>query len=98
MWSNAATRTSSPAHRARRARVLARDGHACQLRLPGCAGHATVCDHVVNLAAGGTDSDDNCQAVCGPCHKQKVNLEAIAGRARYSAKRPVPAHPGVAGG
>jgi 5-methylcytosine-specific restriction protein A len=41
---------------------------------------ATIRDHIVNLAAGGTDTPDNEQAVCETCHDAKTADEATRGR------------------
>ena len=54
-------RTSRAGHQARRLRVLDRDQHQCQLRYADiCVGTATICDHIVALALGGNDTDENC--------------------------------------
>jgi hypothetical protein len=36
---------------------------------------ATIVDHIVPLAMGGPDTDDNTQPLCGPCHASKTALE-----------------------
>lgn len=38
-----------------RAAVLERDGHACQLRLPGCTTYADCVHHTVGRAVSGDD-------------------------------------------
>ena len=73
-------RTSRAGHQQRRLRVLARDGHRCQLRYDGCQGVATVCDHIVVLALGGQDTHANCAAVCEHCHRKKTSAEGYAAR------------------
>lgn len=92
-------RTSTAAHRRRRARVFKRDGYSCQLRYPNvCTGQAEELDHIDNVAAGGRDDDDsNGQAVCNPCHKVKIAREAAAGRRAKLAQLRIPAerHPGL---
>lgn len=40
-------------------------------------------DHIVPLAQGGTDSDDNVQPLCKPCHREKSMAEAIRGRGAF---------------
>ena len=55
-----------------RARRLANDP-LCRM----CAEHglyikADVIDHIVALANGGTDTDDNCQPLCTKHHEQKT--------------------------
>ena len=37
-----------------------------------CGERATEIDHIIELAAGGTNSLDNLQPLCKPCHKQKT--------------------------
>ena len=75
------TRTDTAAHRKRRLRVLARDNHQCQLRYDGiCVGTASVCDHRMPLAEGGSDDDANCQAACMACHNRKTSIEGHRAR------------------
>ena len=40
---------------------------------------ATQRDHVVPLAEGGTDTDDNVQGLCTPCHDAKSEAERKRG-------------------
>lgn len=64
-----------------RQRVLERDKGLCQPCLvQGKYTPAIEVDHVINIASGGTDSDDNLQAICDPCHKAKTQAEARRGR------------------
>jgi len=65
---------------ATRRRILERDSYQCQLRI-ACAGRVVslregVIDHRVNLAAGGTNDDDNLRAACRPCNDAKRRIEA----------------------
>jgi 5-methylcytosine-specific restriction protein A len=60
----------SPEYRRNRALAMRRDGWRCQLRLPGCAGAASQCDHIGGTAAG--HGLANLQAVCNPCHAVKT--------------------------
>jgi 5-methylcytosine-specific restriction protein A len=39
-----------------------------------------VVDHIVNLAAGGSDDRANKQGLCDPCHDAKTREEARRGR------------------
>jgi 5-methylcytosine-specific restriction protein A len=39
-----------------------------------------VVDHIVNLAAGGSDERENKQGLCNPCHDAKTKAEAQRGR------------------
>ena len=75
------TRSTKPGHRARRGRILARAGHRCQIRYINiCTGVAAVCDHIVPLAEGGLDADENCQAACLKCHHIKTSFEGHKGK------------------
>jgi 5-methylcytosine-specific restriction endonuclease McrA len=72
---------------ARRARILARDGHRC--RYPGCAQILGLeVDHIVALGLGGRDSDDNLETLCAAHHRQKTSRDAslIAKAKRAGAK------------
>jgi 5-methylcytosine-specific restriction endonuclease McrA len=72
---------------ARRARILARDGHMC--RYPGCAQLLGLeVDHIVALGLGGRDSDDNLETLCRVHHQQKTRRDAalIAKAKRAGAK------------
>lgn len=64
-----------------RKRILRRDKGLCQPCLK--AGHprpAQAVDHIVPKAEGGTDADDNLQAICTECHRAKTAEEAQRGR------------------
>ncbi len=41
---------------------------------------ATQRDHVISLAEGGTDEDDNVQGLCRACHDTKSRQESVRGR------------------
>jgi 5-methylcytosine-specific restriction protein A len=45
---------------------------------------ADVRDHIVPLAEGGTDTEDNVQAACQECSDLKTQAEARRGRERMS--------------
>ncbi|PKH12613.1 HNH endonuclease [Pseudomonas sp. 43NM1] len=64
--------------RRRRATILLRDHYTC--RVCGLITDQLEVDHIVNLAQGGSDDDDNLQAICIPCHKVKTAREATAHR------------------
>ena len=36
---------------------------------------ATVVDHILPLAKGGPDTDDNCQSLCNDCHHTKTGRD-----------------------
>jgi 5-methylcytosine-specific restriction enzyme A len=98
MWvtvarSESSQRTSQSGWRRLRQRVLKRDGGECQIRGPRCLGDATVVDHITPVSFGGEDTEDNAQAVCGPCHDTKTARERAALTPRPSRKRGAPTHP-----
>lgn len=77
------TVTRTTAWQKLRPQVLNRDNHRCQIQHPGCTGHATQVDHIINTAAGGAKLDpDNCQAACRPCNARKAQQESAADRRR----------------
>lgn len=56
-----------------RLRILARDLWLCQPCLSkGRPTQATQVDHLTPKAKGGTDAEDNLQAICEDCHKRKT--------------------------
>lgn len=60
-----------------RSRILKRDEYLCQpCQRAGKLTTAKEVDHVLNIAAGGTDSPDNLQAICTTCHRAKTQQEA----------------------
>ena len=40
---------------------------------------ATIRDHVIPLAEGGLEQEDNIQALCRPCHQAKTEQEQKRG-------------------
>ena len=61
-----------------RERILLRDKYTCQRC--GHIGTDLEVDHIINVAQGGTDDDENLQSLCIPCHKAKTAAESAAGR------------------
>lgn len=60
-----------------RAYILARDMHLCQpCKAKGRTTAANAVDHIKAKANGGTDAEDNLQAICGPCHADKTAQDA----------------------
>lgn len=51
-------------------------------RAKGRATPATIRDHVLSLAEGGTDTEENTQPICDDCHKLKTIEESKRGAAR----------------
>ncbi|WP_354007048.1 HNH endonuclease [Burkholderia sp. 572] len=61
-----------------RVRILRRDNGLCQPCLrAGCLTVATAVDHIIAKARGGTDCDDNLQAICQSCHAMKTARERL---------------------
>ncbi len=50
--------------------VIARDGGACQLRLPGCRRVATTANHRIPRSRGGRTTLENLEASCQPCNNR----------------------------
>lgn len=53
---------------AQRKRRLTAEPLCRMCRTKGLTTAADVIDHEKPLALGGTDTDDNCRALCHPCH------------------------------
>ncbi|AIP21542.1 HNH endonuclease family protein [Burkholderia pseudomallei MSHR5855] len=61
-----------------RQRILRRDSGLCQPCLQaGRVTPATAVDHVISKARGGTDRDENLQAICRDCHATKTARERL---------------------
>ena len=43
---------------------------------------ATIRDHIIPLAEGGTEDPSNIQAICEPCHDAKTQREGQRGQSR----------------
>lgn len=79
-WSGRTHRAGGRAVTRARERRL-RDSPICAT--PGCGRIATRDDHIVPLAEGGADLDEeNHQTLCQRCHDAKSKAEAARGRAR----------------
>jgi len=64
-----------------RARIMRRDAGLCQPCLQaGRVTEAKQVDHIKPKTAGGTDDENNLQAICTACHKAKTAREAAQGR------------------
>lgn len=76
-----------------RVRILRRDPVcvACGVR------PSTIADHVIPVAEGGTDDEENGAGMCVPCHDVKTKQEIARGRARMPKRqRPnTEPHPGI---
>lgn len=70
--------------RATRVRIFNRDSFLCQIHkakgvLVSVELHGPnhgVCDHIIPLAEGGVDEDDNLQTICQSCDVEKTQLES----------------------
>ena len=58
-----------------RIKILKRDGYQCRL----CGDDAREVDHIKPKANGGTDDEDNLQALCVACHRVKTAKESNKG-------------------
>ena len=66
-----------------RKQVMRRDHWLCQpCKREGRAKPATECDHIKPKSRGGTDDDDNLQAICRECHAAKTESEAAEAQGR----------------
>lgn len=64
-----------------RERILRRDNGLCQPCLEaGRVSAASHVDHKTPKSRGGTDADENLQAICVTCHKAKTDREKNDGR------------------
>jgi len=68
-------RTETAAWKRLRLIVLRRARRRCAK----CGGPASIADHVVPKAFGGTDHLSNLQALCDPCHRAKTTKEGAQG-------------------
>lgn len=59
-----------------RAAVLAEEPLCRHCLAQGRTEAATIVDHIVPIAGGGTDDRSNLQGLCGPCHDVKTREEA----------------------
>lgn len=70
-----------------RAQILHRDGYLCQpCRREHAVTEATVVDHIVPLAEGGTDDPGNLQSICADHDREKTKQESIRGARRSHGK------------
>jgi 5-methylcytosine-specific restriction protein A len=66
--------------RRKRAAILLRDEYTCQAC--GVITSQLEVDHIINRARGGSDDEENLQALCIPCHKLKTAAESAEGAGR----------------
>ncbi|MGH3969425.1 MAG: HNH endonuclease [Mycobacterium sp.] len=84
----------------KRRKILQRDKHACQIRIPGrCIDEATEVDKRIpaSVAPELALDDDNLRSACRPCHRAVTARQAAeasrAARQRRSPKRKPQTHP-----
>jgi 5-methylcytosine-specific restriction endonuclease McrA len=67
--------------------IMRRDNYLCQCCLKqGRATPATECDHITPKHKGGTDDEDNLQALCKPCHTDKTAIETAESQGRNAPR------------
>ncbi|KWN77398.1 HNH endonuclease [Burkholderia stagnalis] len=60
--------------------ILKRDNGMCQpCKRAGRLRAASMVDHKVNKASGGTDDESNLEAICRACHQLKTGRESHGG-------------------
>ncbi|MCW2395876.1 HNH endonuclease [Sphingobium sp. B8D3B] len=64
------------------ARIRDRDPLCVICKAKGLIARTEIIDHIVSLADGGTDDDDNLQGVCKDCSDQKTEEEAARAQGR----------------
>jgi len=102
-WDSSTRRKDPPHWDQLRTLTIQRAGGICQhITEPDPLGHTYRCaykgtevDHILNLAAGGTDDPSNLQLLCTWHHKQKTAKEAAANRKPRSERHPREKHPGM---
>jgi len=93
MWTRGNSRTSTPQWKRLRRTAIRVFGNECARCGADGADVRLELDHIIPVAEGGTDTLDNAQLLCGPCHQPKTQAEAACGRARRSPLRKPPIHP-----
>lgn len=65
-------------HQKARKRLLKREPLCRECCKHGLVKVATIADHIVNLASGGSQDESNLQPLCASCHREKTLREAHA--------------------
>lgn len=103
-WETSKRRKDPPGWSSVRKTVIARALGQCEQSLSPrdlpqstirCSYPGTEVDHIINLAAGGTDHLDNLQLLCHWHHNQKTQAEASKNRVRRTERHPGEKHPGL---
>lgn len=74
----------------KRAELFAREPECRECMRLGRFRLATVRDHIVPLAEGGDDADENVQPLCGACHDAKTARESARGGGRQKSQPKAP--------
>lgn len=78
--------------------VMERDNGRCQEFMRDgtqCTDPGTECDHIINVASGGTHSLDNLRMLCKWHHGKKSSAEGNAARKSITEQKPRERHPGL---
>lgn len=70
------------ANQERRQRLFARRPLCASCEAQGLVTVATIADHVIALADGGSDTFDNLQPLCRECSDAKTQAESMRGKGR----------------
>lgn len=89
-WTRTRPRRSYSAEYYRNRPIVLAEESVCRLcgRAP-----STVVDHIIGVAAGGSDDRSNLQGACYPCNQRKAS--AIESKPVAQRKRPPERHPGM---
>lgn len=79
-WSRPRPERGSGSRNQKERRLLfARNPLCVECERHGFVTLATIRDHIIPLAEGGADTDDNTQGLCKACHDEKTAAEARRG-------------------
>jgi len=74
-------------HERKRKALLAREPLCRECRKHGRVTVATIADHIVPKAEGGTDDDENYAPLCVECHCEKTSRESAQAQGRTYRQR-----------
>ena len=80
----------NPIYRRNRPLAMKRDQWRCQLRLTGCIGAASQCDHIIQPDQGGGHGLGNLRAVCKTCHGKRTAQQSNTGTGSRADPQPQP--------
>lgn len=73
---------------AKRAKLFANEPFCRECRKAGRSVLGKIRDHIVPLAEGGPDDDDNVQPLCGACDQIKTAADSARGRGHQQSTAP----------